>query len=57
MHKQIPKIQFTSTGAPQIDVIYDIPMALCRTIEIDLREILGKKELPAAIPSKNGVLM
>ncbi|MGI9531874.1 bestrophin family protein [Lutimonas sp.] len=36
----------------------DIPMlSLCRTIEIDLREMLGEKELPAAISPKNGVLM
>lgn len=36
----------------------DIPMlSLCRTIEIDLREILEEKDLPPAIKSKNGVLM
>lgn len=36
----------------------DIPMlSLCRTIEIDLREMLGETELPPAIESKNGVLM
>ena len=36
----------------------DIPMlSLCRTIEIDLREMLGEKELPPAIEAKNGVLM
>ena len=36
----------------------DIPMlALCRTIEIDLREMLGETELPPKIQSKNGVLM
>jgi putative membrane protein len=36
----------------------DIPMlALCRTIEIDLREMLGEKELPSAIQPVNGVLM
>ena len=36
----------------------DIPMlSLCRTIEIDLREMLGETELPPAIQSKNGVLM
>jgi len=36
----------------------DIPMlSLCRTIEIDLREMLGEKELPPAIESKNGILM
>lgn len=36
----------------------DIPMlSLCRTIEIDLREILGETDLPPVIKSKNGVLM
>ena len=36
----------------------DIPMmSLCRTIEIDLREMLGETELPPPIKAKNGVLM
>lgn len=36
----------------------DIPMlSLCRTIEIDLREMLGETELPSPISSNNGVLM
>lgn len=36
----------------------DIPMlSLCRTIEIDLREMLGETELPPAIEAKNGILM
>ncbi len=36
----------------------DIPMlSLCRTIEIDLREMLGESNVPPAIESKNGVLM
>ena len=36
----------------------DIPMlSLCRTIEIDLREMLGETELPANIEIKNGILM
>lgn len=36
----------------------DIPMlSLCRVIEIDLREMLGEKELPPAVAAKNGVLM
>lgn len=36
----------------------DIPMmALCRTIEIDLREMLGETDLPEGIQAKNGVLM
>lgn len=36
----------------------DIPMlSLCRTIEIDLKEMLGEEELPEAIQAKNGILM
>ena len=36
----------------------DIPMlSLCRTIEIDLREMLGETELPEPIKAKNNVLM
>lgn len=36
----------------------DIPMhALCRTIEIDLREMLGETDLPPAVVPKNNVLM
>lgn len=36
----------------------DIPMlSLCRTIEIDLREMLGETELPEGIKSHNGILM
>jgi putative membrane protein len=36
----------------------DIPMhSLCRTIEIDLREMLGETDLPPAIKPKRGVLM
>ncbi|WP_394750210.1 bestrophin family protein [Spongiimicrobium salis] len=36
----------------------DIPMlSLCRTIEIDLREMLGETDLPPAIASKKGILM
>ena len=36
----------------------DIPMlSLCRTIEIDLREILGETDLPLAVKAKKGVLM
>lgn len=36
----------------------DIPMlSLCRTIEIDLREMLGEKDLPEPIESKDNVLM
>lgn len=36
----------------------DIPMlSLCRTIEIDLLEMLGEEELPQAITAKNDILM
>ncbi|MGB0392054.1 MAG: bestrophin family ion channel, partial [Salibacteraceae bacterium] len=36
----------------------DIPMlSLCRTIEIDLKEMLGETDLPPNIETKNGVLM
>jgi putative membrane protein len=36
----------------------DIPMlALCRTIEIDLREMLGEEEIPEAVSPQKGILM
>lgn len=36
----------------------DIPMmSLCRTIEIDLREMLGETELPPKVEAKKGILM
>lgn len=36
----------------------DIPMlSLCRTIEIDLREMLNEKNLPSRIKGKNGILL
>ncbi len=36
----------------------DIPMmSLCRTIEIDIREMLGETDLPPSVKSKNGILM
>ena len=47
-----------NTANPFQGLIYDIPMmSLCRTIEIDLREMLGEKDLPPSIKAKNGVLM
>ncbi len=47
-----------NTANPFQGLIYDIPMmSLCRTIEIDLREMLGETELPPTIKAKNGVLM
>ncbi len=43
---------------PFENFINDVPMtALCRTIEIDLREMLGEKDLPPKIEAVNGVLM
>ena len=38
--------------------VNDIPMtAICRTIEIDLREMLGEKDVPAKIfPVKNIIM-
>lgn len=37
--------------------INDVPMtALCRTIEIDLRDMLDEKELPAKVAPKDGIL-
>lgn len=36
----------------------DIPMlSLCRTIEIDLLEMMGETEVPSPIPSRKGILM
>ena len=36
----------------------DIPMlSLCRVIEIDLKEMLGEKDLPPPVQAKRGVLM
>ncbi len=37
--------------------VHDTPMsALCRTIEIDLKEMLGEKEIPIALEPEDGVL-
>lgn len=39
-------------------VLWDIPMlSLCRTIEIDMREMLGETDLPAAVEAHNNTLM
>ena len=36
----------------------DVPMsAICRNIEIDLRQMLGETEVPPPLREKNGVLM
>ncbi len=38
--------------------VNDVPMtAICRAIEIDLREMLGEKDLPEKVLPKEGVLM
>lgn len=43
---------------PFENFINDVPMtALCRNIEIDLREMLGETELPPRIMPQNGILM
>lgn len=42
---------------PFDNTIADTPMtSLCRTIEIDLRQMLGEKDLPAPIQPVNGIL-
>jgi putative membrane protein len=42
---------------PFNNTIADTPMtSLCRTIEIDLRQMLGEKDLPAPIQPVNGIL-
>lgn len=47
-----------STENPFQGMGNDIPMlSLCRTIEIDLREMLGETDLPPVIKEKNGILM
>ncbi len=47
-----------NTANPFQGLVYDIPMmSLCRTIEIDLREMLNETELPPPIKAQNGVLM
>lgn len=39
-------------------LLNDVPMfSICRTIEIDLLQMLGKDDLPPAVEPKNGVLM
>ena len=46
------------TALPFQGFVYDIPMmSLCRTIEIDLREMLNESELPPTIKAKKGILM
>ncbi len=43
---------------PFENFVNDVPMtALCRTIEIDLRDMLDEDDLPPKIQSENGILM
>ena len=47
-----------SSEDPFENFINDVPMtALCRTIEIDLRQMLGESETPPAIQPENDILM
>ncbi|MGK0389205.1 MAG: putative membrane protein [Maribacter sp.] len=43
---------------PFENFVHDVPMtALCRTIEIDLREMLGEMNIPEKVQAENGILM
>lgn len=43
---------------PFENALTDIPMsAICRNIEIDLREMMNEKEIPSRLQPENGVLM
>ena len=43
---------------PFENYINDVPMtALCRTIEIDLREMLGEDDIPPSLGPVDGILM
>jgi len=47
-----------SSEDPFENFINDVPMtALCRNIEIDLREMLGETELPPRMLPVDGILM
>ena len=47
-----------SSEDPFDNMINDVPMtALCRTIEIDLKDMLGEKELPEKAQAYQGILM
>lgn len=47
-----------SSEDPFENTINDVPMtALCRTIEIDLKDMLGEENLPEGIKAVDGVLM
>lgn len=46
------------TENPFGGLMFDVPMlSICRTIEIDLLQMVGDEDLPEAIASKNGVLV
>ncbi|MFV0530772.1 MAG: bestrophin family protein [Flavobacteriales bacterium] len=54
---QIMEIIGDYSENPFEGLMNDIPMmSLCRTIEIDLREILDEKDLPLSIEPVNGIL-
>ena len=56
VYKVMEDIGDTSEN-PFQGLINDIPMmSICRTIEIDLREMLNEKDLPPKIESVNGIL-
>jgi putative membrane protein len=47
-----------SSEDPFENFINDVPMtSMCRTIEIDLREMLGETDLPPKVKPVNGILM
>lgn len=47
-----------SSEDPFDNMINDVPMtAICRTIEIDLRDMHGETDLPEKIQAQNGILM
>ncbi len=47
-----------SSEDPFENFINDVPMtALCRTIEIDLRQMLGEKDVPPSLQPENDILM
>ena len=46
------------TEYPFNNFVHDVSMtALCRTIEIDLRQMLGESELPLPVQPVNNILM
>ena len=47
-----------SSEDPFDNFINDVPMtALCRTIERDLREMLGEIDIPPSVVAQDGILM